>query len=99
MLAILLALASAAGYGGSDYAGGLAARRGSVIRITMLAQAVSAALMILMLPPGRSAGSLSWWPRLGPAGDDRNRTRAAGHHRRVDEPWKRAARAWRARPP
>ena len=50
MLAILLALASAAGYGGSDYAGGLAARRSSVIRITILAQAVSAALMILILP-------------------------------------------------
>jgi len=48
MLAILLALASAAGYGGSDYAGGLAARRGSVIRITILAQAVSAALMVLI---------------------------------------------------
>jgi hypothetical protein len=43
MLAILLALASAAGYGGSDYAGGLAARRGNVIRITILAQAVAAA--------------------------------------------------------
>jgi len=43
MLAILLALASAAGYGGSDYAGGLAARRDSVIRITIVAQAVSAA--------------------------------------------------------
>ena len=50
MLAILLALASAAGYGGSDYAGGLAARRGSVIRITILAQAVAAALMIFILP-------------------------------------------------
>jgi hypothetical protein len=45
MLAILLALASAAGYGGSDYAGGLAARRGSVIRITILAQAVGAVIV------------------------------------------------------
>ena len=64
MLAILLALASAAGYGGSDYAGGLAARRGSVIRITILAQAVSAALMILILPlaglPAPSPGGLAW---------------------------------------
>ena len=42
MLAVLLALASAVGYGGSDYAGGLAARRAGVIRITILAQAVSA---------------------------------------------------------
>jgi hypothetical protein len=64
MLAILLALASAAGYGGSDYAGGLAARRGSVIRITILAQAVSAALMIFILPlaglPAPSPGGLAW---------------------------------------
>ena len=63
MLAILLALASAAGYGGSDDAGGLAARRGSVIRITILAQAVSAALMIFILPlAGLPAplGGLAW---------------------------------------
>ena len=64
MLAILLALASAAGYGGCDYAGGLAARRRSVIRITILAQAVSAALMIFILPlaglPAPSPGGLAW---------------------------------------
>jgi drug/metabolite transporter (DMT)-like permease len=64
MLAILLALASAAGYGSSDYVGGLAARRASVIRITILAQAVSAVLMILILPlaglPVPSAGGLAW---------------------------------------
>jgi len=64
MLAILLALASAAGYGGSDYAGGLAARRGSLVRITILAQAVSAALMICILPlaglPDPSPGGLAW---------------------------------------
>ena len=34
MLAVLLALAAAAGYGGSDYAAGLAARRASVVRVT-----------------------------------------------------------------
>jgi drug/metabolite transporter (DMT)-like permease len=69
MLAVLLALASAAGYGGSDYAGGLAARRGSVIRITILAQAVSAALMILILPlagrPTPSPGGLAWGAAAG----------------------------------
>ena len=69
MLAILLALASAAGYGGSDYAGGLAARRGSVIRITILAQAVAAALMIFILPlaglPAPSPGGLAWGAAAG----------------------------------
>lgn len=37
MLAVLLALASAVGYGSSDYAGGMAARRASLIRVTILA--------------------------------------------------------------
>jgi len=50
MIAVLLALASAVGYGSSDYAGGRAARRASLIRITFLAQGVSAVLMILVLP-------------------------------------------------
>ena len=69
MLAILLALASAAGYGSSDYAGGLAARRAGVIRTTILAQGVSAALMILILPlAARSAPSsaaLAWGAAAG----------------------------------
>ena len=50
MTAILLALASAAGYGGSDYCAGLAARRTSVIRVTLLAEAAAAALVALVLP-------------------------------------------------
>ena len=45
MLAILLALFSAAGYGSSDYAGGLGARRAGIIRVTILAEGVSAVLM------------------------------------------------------
>ena len=64
MLAVLLALASAAGYGSSDYTGGLAARQASLIRITILAQGVSAALMILVLPlaglRAPALGSLAW---------------------------------------
>jgi drug/metabolite transporter (DMT)-like permease len=50
MTAILLALASAVGYGGSDYCAGLAARRTSVIRVTLLAEAAAAALVALVLP-------------------------------------------------
>jgi drug/metabolite transporter (DMT)-like permease len=72
MLAVLLALASAVGYGGSDYAGGLAARRASVIRITILAQFVSATLMILILPlaglQAPSAGALAWGAAGGLSG-------------------------------
>src|SRR5580693_7508606 len=36
VVAILLALAAALGYGGSDFAAGLATRRSSVIRVTLL---------------------------------------------------------------
>ncbi|HEY2306276.1 MAG TPA: hypothetical protein VGI05_10395 [Streptosporangiaceae bacterium] len=50
MLAVLLALAAAAGYGGSDYVAGLAARRASVVRVTMLAEATSATLLLCVVP-------------------------------------------------
>lgn len=50
MLAVLLALAAAAGFGGSDYAAGLAARRASVVRVTVLAEAVSVALLLCVVP-------------------------------------------------
>ncbi len=72
MLAVLLALASAAGYGSSDYAGGLAARRASIIRITILAQGVNAALMCLILPlaglRAPSPVSLAWGAAAGLSG-------------------------------
>lgn len=45
MLAIVLALAAALGYGGSDFAAGLATRRSSVIRVTLLSQIVSVAVV------------------------------------------------------
>ncbi len=45
MLAVLLALASAIGYGGSDFAAGLAARRASVIRVTLITEAASVAVV------------------------------------------------------
>ena len=50
MLAVLLALAAAAGYGGSDYAAGLAARRASVVRVTVLVEVTSAALLLCVIP-------------------------------------------------
>ncbi len=71
MLAVLLALAAAAGYGGSDYSAGLAARRASVIRITILAEVASVALLIAVLPwAGLRAPSLPAlaWGAAGGAG-------------------------------
>jgi drug/metabolite transporter (DMT)-like permease len=50
VLAIVLALASALGYGGSDFAAGLAARGASVIRITILAQAASVLVLVAIVP-------------------------------------------------
>jgi len=50
MLAVLLALAAAVAYGGSDYAAGLAARRASVVRVTVLIEATSVVLLACVVP-------------------------------------------------
>ena len=64
MLAIVLALASAIGYGSSDFAAGLASRSSPVIQITLLASAVSGVMVAAALPfaasPGPSAVALAW---------------------------------------
>jgi drug/metabolite transporter (DMT)-like permease len=64
VLAVVLALASAVGYGGSDFAAGLASRSAPVIQITLLASAVSALIVVAALPfaasPGPSATALAW---------------------------------------
>ena len=72
MLAIILALASAIGYGGSDFAAGLASRDVSVIPVTLLATAVSSAIVAAALPfaasPEPSAAALAWGFGAGLAG-------------------------------
>ncbi len=50
MLALPLALAAAASCSGSDYAAGLAARRSSVVRVTLVAQVINAALLTPIVP-------------------------------------------------
>jgi drug/metabolite transporter (DMT)-like permease len=64
MAAVLLALASAVGYGGSDFWAGLAARRTSVIRVTILAEAAALAVLAVVLPWAGShqptLASLAW---------------------------------------
>jgi drug/metabolite transporter (DMT)-like permease len=50
VLAVLLSLASALGYGSSDYAAGLAGRSASVVQVTILAEAVAVAVTLAIVP-------------------------------------------------
>src|SRR5712691_6521367 len=72
MLAVLLALGAAAGYGSSDYAAGLAARQASVVRVTVLAEVTSAALLLCVIPfvssQAPSLTSVLWGIGAGAAG-------------------------------
>ena len=68
MLAIVLALASAIGYGGSDFAAGLASRSAGVIQVTLLASAVSALVVAAALPFAASHPPSSGRPGLGRRG-------------------------------
>jgi uncharacterized membrane protein len=64
VLAVVLALASAIGYGGSDFAAGLASRSAPVIQITLLASVVSGVIVAVALPfaasPGPNGAALAW---------------------------------------
>jgi drug/metabolite transporter (DMT)-like permease len=64
VLAIVLALAAAIGYGGSDFAAGLATRSGSVVPVTLIVSVGSAVIVAAALPfaaaPGPSAAALAW---------------------------------------
>jgi drug/metabolite transporter (DMT)-like permease len=62
LLAVVLALLSALGYGSSDFAAGLASRSADVIRVTLLAEAVAAASVVLAL-----AATLPWSHARAPA--------------------------------
>ncbi|HEY2490745.1 MAG TPA: DMT family transporter [Streptosporangiaceae bacterium] len=72
MLAVLLALASAAGYGASDFAAGLAARRASVLMVTFIATVCSLVLTVMVLPwaagHAPSAAALGWGVAAGLGG-------------------------------
>ena len=72
MLAIVLALASAIGYGGSDFAAGLASRSAGIIQVNLLASAIStvavtAALLLVGAHPP-TAASLAWGAAAGLGG-------------------------------
>jgi uncharacterized membrane protein len=69
MLAIVLALAAAIGYGGSDFAAGLATRAASVIQVTLLATLASFVVTAAALPfaagHAPTAASLAWGAAAG----------------------------------
>src|SRR5579859_3693146 len=72
MLAVILALVSALGYGSSDFAAGLATRAVSVIQVTLLACVTACLLVLAALPfaaaPGPSSASLAWGAAAGGSG-------------------------------
>jgi drug/metabolite transporter (DMT)-like permease len=72
VLAVILALASAIGYGGSDFAAGLASRRAAVIQVTLFASAVSLVPTAAVLPFASahlpSAAALAWGAVAGLGG-------------------------------
>jgi drug/metabolite transporter (DMT)-like permease len=68
MLAVALALLSAAGFGASDYAAGLATRVASVFQVTLVAQLTSFALVLLVVPwvgPFRLSAAAAGWGAVG----------------------------------
>ena len=72
MLAIILALASAVVYGGSDFAAGLASRTASVIQVTLVATVAAAVVVLAALPFAASrpasAAALAWGAAAGAGG-------------------------------
>jgi drug/metabolite transporter (DMT)-like permease len=72
VLAVILALVSAIGYGGSDFAAGLASRTASVIQVTLLACLAATAAMLAVLPLAAShrpsGAALAWGAAAGASG-------------------------------
>ena len=72
MIPVVFALLSALGYGGSDYAAGIAARETSVLQLTILAEAASVSVVLLVVPwmssQSPSAGSIAWGAAAGISG-------------------------------
>jgi drug/metabolite transporter (DMT)-like permease len=72
VLAIVLALASAIGYGCSDFAAGLASRSAGIIQVNLLASAIStmavAAALLLVGGHPPSAAALAWGAGAGLGG-------------------------------
>ena len=71
-MGILLGLAAALLYGGSDFCGGLASRRFGPVRITLIGSAVSTVLawaaLIVSGGPGPDVRAIAWGLASGLAG-------------------------------
>src|SRR4029077_21166305 len=72
MLAIVLALAAAVSFSASDYAAGLAPRRASVVRVTLVTELTHTALLLCLIPlvsrQTPSLASLAWGALAGISG-------------------------------
>ncbi len=71
MVAVLLAVAAAVSFGGSDYAAGLASRKASVLKVTVAAEGANAAVVIpvvLIVSRPPSAPALAWGAAAGVSG-------------------------------
>src|ERR1700722_6164140 len=72
MLAIILALASAIGYGSSDFYAGLASRAASVIQVSLLACVAAMVVILAALPFGAdhrpTGAALAWGAAAGAGG-------------------------------
>jgi GrpB protein len=72
VLAVLFALAAAVSFGGLDYTAGLAARETSVLRVTVAAEVINAALVMSVVPFVSSqlplVPSLGWGAAAGVGG-------------------------------
>jgi drug/metabolite transporter (DMT)-like permease len=71
-MAIFLALAAAATYGGADFLGGLVTRKAPVITVVLLSQLAGGALLLILFPFGGSGpfdqGAVAWGAASGVAG-------------------------------
>ena len=72
MVAVLLALVAAVSFGGSDYTAGLASRKTSVLRVTVVAEGVNAALVVpvvlIFSSSSPSMLTLEWGAAAGVSG-------------------------------
>jgi drug/metabolite transporter (DMT)-like permease len=72
MLAIVLALAAAVSFSASDYTAGLATRRASVVRVTLVTELTHTALILCLIPlvsrQTPSLASLAWGALAGISG-------------------------------
>jgi drug/metabolite transporter (DMT)-like permease len=62
MLTVVLAIGAAIGYGSADFAAGVASRAASIIRVTLLAEAVSVAVMLAAV--ALTGARAPHWPAL-----------------------------------